>query len=206
MQSRAFRGEGPAQAEALGVGTPEMPPLRTGGSQSHCVLFSCWFIRALYMLSVSALSIANMYHLPFTLLIMHFNKQYLAYFLWWPIFQPFLSWPFKTQGVGFFFFFFVPLSQVSALLCTFRKCLRLKLSLRLINYSWKENRHHSAFPYCMAPPIFSICSPLLLGARSSPVPPGRDLWPSPCRASQRLRDVVMGRCAGPGYFQLYVLT
>ena len=57
------------------------------------------------MLSVSALSIANMYHLPFTLLIMHFNKQYLAYFLWWPIFQPFLSWPFKTQGVGFFFFF-----------------------------------------------------------------------------------------------------
>ena len=113
---------------------------------------------------------------------------------------------FQDPGCGFFFFFFVPLSQVSALLCTFRKCLRLKLSLRLINYSWKENRHHSAFPYCMAPPIFSICSPLLLGARSSPVPPGRDLWPSPCRASQRLRDVVMGRCAGPGYFQLYVLT
>lgn len=57
------------------------------------------------------------YHLPFILLIMHFNKQYHEYIYGGPIFQPFVSCGLSRPRV-----FLVPLSQVSVLLCTLRKC------------------------------------------------------------------------------------
>lgn len=56
------------------------------------------------------------YHLPFVLLIMHFNKQYHEYF-YGGQFSNLLFRGLSRPRV-----FLVPLSQVSALLRTLRKC------------------------------------------------------------------------------------